>query len=218
MVKFNHTQHIEQLIWANHDGSRWNHDPLDPDRAARLSEELKQAVREDLNNRLGIGLHYAGDYTEREIAEIIDKSPSTVHRTIPMAMRLLRVYFLVTLIGEWLDKYGACLLSMQSAKTINWEHDGYFVTTQYHHSMRKRPGREQLLRLLKQQRRLLELAADLDATNFVPYVACWKEKQANRWCVDFPLYFKDRGAAIAFAKDNGVNFIFHIASSSIEIM
>tara|TARA_R110002049_G_scaffold167265_5_gene333464 strand:- start:3691 stop:4347 length:657 start_codon:yes stop_codon:yes gene_type:complete len=218
VVKYNFTQHIEQLIWANHDGSRWNHDPLDPDRAVRLSGELKQAVCDDSNNRLSIGLLHASDYTEREIAEVVIKNPSTIHRTIPTAMRLLRVYFLVTLIGEWLDKYGACLLSMQTAKTINWEQDGYLVNPQRHHSLRKRPDRERLLRLLKQQRRLLELAADLEATNSVPYVACWEEKSANRWCVDFPLFFSDRDAAVAFANENGVTSIFHIDSSKNKIL
>ncbi len=108
---------------------------------------------------------------------------------------------------------------MQTAKTVNWNHAGYFITSsQSRLSMRKRPNRDQLVRHLRRQRPLLELAADLDATNNVPHVACWHDEHSSRWFVDFPLLFIDRDEAVAVASENNVGAIYHIASSRIETL
>lgn len=218
MVRQRSSENLHNIAMADHDGGRLDRDAYDFDRNNQLASELQTAAGNDLE-RFSHGLLHAGEYSLRKIADILGKNPSTVHRTTPTALRFLRVYFIVTLIVEWLDDCNGCILSMQSAKTVNWKQDGYFVNPpQRRQSMRNRPGREQLIRLLKRQRRLLELATDLEATNSVPYVACWEQKQANRWYVDFPLCFSDRSAAIAFAKEINVNAIFHIASSKIEIL
>lgn len=216
MVRTHTVNEIGAFAWANHDGSRWNRETLNPDRAVSLAKELESAVGKD-QYRLNVGLLHSSHHTEREIAEVVGKSPSTIHRGIPNTMRLLRIYFLTALITEWLDEYGCCLLSMQTAKTADLNSNGYFVSIPgKRKSMRVRPNRDTLNQLLKRQRELLELADNLDAVNHVPFVACWQDKNVERWCVDFPMNFDDRNTAVAFAQKHNVPSIYHIASGRSE--
>ncbi|QDU42894.1 hypothetical protein Mal52_13630 [Symmachiella dynata] len=213
-------ENLDEMALVGHDGTRLDRRmlDLDRDRAVRLARDVQQACEME-SERLKVGLLHSEGFAQRQIATEIGKNASTVSRQLPRTMLLLRASITAMLLDQWLRYRDCCMISLQTARPLDWQQDRYLVAMPGHRRTTLiRPRRDYVNRILRKQRSLLERAADLDADDGVPCMAVWQELSTCCWCIDFSLLYADRDQAMKAACENDINAIFHVASGRLDTL